>query len=184
MARDQGRSGGVQSTTRPSNSSLENSGSGAGMESPRNRKPSARDRPTKRCRKNRPSRSASAISPGCTSSAEQPAISTTSPGQRLGSMLSPRTRRRNRPLPRKLSAANEERSASQLSVHTLGVLSKVRRSFARSCRSQTCRQAYRTLERPSRRPSQSGMPDSDRASSCHSPFGRCASVSREGFGHP
>ncbi len=169
--------------TRPSNSSLENSGSGAGMESPRNKKPPACERPIKRCRKNRPSRKASTISPGRTSSSEQRAISTTSPGQRLGSMLSPRTRRRNRPLARKLSAAMEERSASRLSVQTLGVLSKVRRSFAKSCRSQTCRQACHTTERPSQRPAQSETPGSDTASSCHSAFRRCASVSREGFDH-
>lgn len=184
MARDHGRRAAWRLTNRPSNSSPENSGSEPGMESPRNKKPPDRDRPTKRCRKNRPPRRASTISPGRTLSTGHLAISTTSPGQRLGSMLSPRTRRRNRPLARKLSDANEERSPSQLSVHTLGVLSKVRRSFAIGCRSKTCRQAFHKRERPSRRPARSETPASDTASSCRQSFWRYASVSREGFGHP
>ena len=49
-------------------------------------------------------------------------------------------------------------------VHTLGVLSKVRKSFATSCRSQTCRQSCRTLERAFRKPSHRRNAGSDRAS--------------------
>ena len=47
-------------------------------------------------------------------SGEQLAISTTSPGQSAGNMLSPRTRRREQPLARNDSATKAEPSALQL----------------------------------------------------------------------
>jgi hypothetical protein len=115
---------------RPSIEWLGNFGSGAGIESPCRTNPSG-SWATRRCRKNWPLRNASTISPGRTFSAAQTEISTASWGQRVGSMLSPRTSIRKRPLTRSASAAKAERSACAVSSEVF-TDNQALRSLARS----------------------------------------------------
>jgi len=155
------------------------------MESPRKRKLSCPTRPRKRWRKNRPSFTASTISPGQASSSVQAAISTLSPGQRVGSMLSPCTCRYRRPLIHRLATASDTRAFSQVNGESSIAPGKVRMSFATSCTWQRCQPLCHRPGRPSQTRAPSGKRASDTASSCLSPWlGRKRSVSREGFGLP
>ncbi len=70
-------------------------------------------------RKRRPSREAGRLRPANLRE-ERATISTTSPGQRAGSMLSPRTPRRRRPVRRKASTAKASRSALRCSLVPMG----------------------------------------------------------------
>jgi len=131
------------------------------MASPRVTKLS-QSRPRKRCRKNRPSRNPRTISPRSTSPIEQAAISATSPGHSVGSMLSPRTCRRNLPVRRNTSAARASRCVLPLSPVLMRLT--IRNFFVLTDRAERWSRLFRKPARVFRKPARSGTRVSDRVS--------------------